>query len=171
MLPLTGGDALLREAYERVRPLAADVFVLTEASQLEVVRRVLPELEEGQLILEPSARGTANALGLAALTLLQRDPEAVMVSLPADHVVRGTAQFRRAIRAAVTAATRHQALVTIGLKPTYPATGYGYIAARRRVAGGALQVERFGRLRRDGEDLAAAAGAGRLHLGRRRLLG
>ena len=80
VLPLGGhGRPLLRETYERARSVADDVFVLTETRQREIIEAVLPEIDAEHLILEPSARGTTNAYGLAALTLSARDPDAVMV--------------------------------------------------------------------------------------------
>src|SRR6202011_2201593 len=80
VLPLGGhGRPLLRETYERARSVADDVFVLTETRQREIIEAVLPEIDSEHLILEPSARGTTNAYGLAALTLSARNADAVMV--------------------------------------------------------------------------------------------
>lgn len=130
VLPLTGhGSPLLRETYERIAPLADAVHVLTEERQVPLIRQILPELDDSQIIVEPAARGTTNALGLAALTLRERDPDAVMMSLAADHVVLGRTAYRRAVRQAAAAARATGDLVTIGLKPRYPATAYGYIEA------------------------------------------
>ncbi|HEX6347802.1 MAG TPA: sugar phosphate nucleotidyltransferase [Candidatus Dormibacteraeota bacterium] len=147
LLPLSGsGRPLLRETYERIRPLAAAVYVLTEQRQVPLIREILPELGPEHLIVEPAARGTTNALGLAALTLAQEDPEAVMVSTPADHVVRGRAEFAATIRRVSAVARASGDLVTVGLQPRYPATGLGYIEAREPVSAGrarALRVLRF----------------------------
>lgn len=123
--------------------MADEVFVLTEVRQRELIAGVLPEVDASHLILEPAARGTTNAYGLAALTLVERMPDTVMVALPADHVVRGTAQVKRAVRAAVAAAATTGNLVTVGLKPTFPSTGLGYIHAPGRVSRGTLRVRRF----------------------------
>ena len=145
VLPLSGsGKPLLRETYDRIQPLADEVLILTEQRQLPMVRDILPELEQDRFVVEPAARGTTNALGLAALTILERDPEAVMMSLPADHVIRGTGAYRKAVRAALRVAASNHALVTVGLTPTYPATGFGYIRATGTAPRtGALKVERF----------------------------
>jgi mannose-1-phosphate guanylyltransferase len=144
VLPLGGhGRPLLRETYERARSVADDVFVLTETRQREIIETVLPEIDSEHLILEPSARGTTNAYGLAALTLGARDPDAVMVAMPADHVVGGAAKARATVRAAVRAAANSDSLVTVGLKPAFPSTGLGYIHAPGRVSGGAVRVKRF----------------------------
>jgi mannose-1-phosphate guanylyltransferase len=129
-LPLSGsGRPLLAEAYERVAPLAARVFVLTEQRQAQLIADLVPDLPDGGMILEPAARGTTNALGLAAMTLLERDPEAVMISTAADHVIGDLTAFRAAMRSAAAVAERSRCLVTIGLRPRYAATGFGYIEA------------------------------------------
>lgn len=144
VLPLGDhGRPLLRATYDRARSLADEVFVLTEARQRSIIAAVLPEVDNDHLILEPQARGTTNAYGLAALTLMERDPNAVMLAMPADHVVHGTAKMARAVRKAVRAAATTDSLVTVGLKPTFPSIGLGYIHAPGRVTRGTLRVRRF----------------------------
>jgi mannose-1-phosphate guanylyltransferase len=144
VLPLGDhGRPLLRATYDRARSLADEVFVLTEARQRSIIAAVLPEVDSAHLILEPQARGTTNAYGLAALTLRERDPNGVMLALPADHVVHGTAKIARAVRTAVRAAAAKDSLVTVGLKPTFPSIGLGYIHAPGRVTDGTLRVRRF----------------------------
>lgn len=140
MLPLSGtGKPLVKETYDRIAPLADAVYVLTEARQVPLIERLVPELDNGCLIVEPAARGTTNALGLAAMTLLDRDPDAIMLSLAADHVIRGAAGYRQAVERAWRVAESSGELVAVGLRPTYPATGFGYIEAG--------DEERFGRHR------------------------
>ncbi|HSS60988.1 MAG TPA: sugar phosphate nucleotidyltransferase [Candidatus Limnocylindrales bacterium] len=144
VLPLAErGRPLLRATYDRAKSVADEVFVLTEARQREIIEAVLPEVDAGHLVLEPSARGTTNAYGLAVLTLAERVPGSVMIALPADHVVRGTAEVNRAVRTAIAAATATDTLVTVGLKPTFPSTGLGYIHAPGRTRTGTLKVRRF----------------------------
>ena len=144
MLPLgESGQPLLRETYDRASKLAREVFVLTETGQREIIQKVLPEIDSAHLILEPAARGTTNAFGLAALTLRETHPNAVMLVMPADHVVSGRAGVSKAVRAAVRAAATTDSLVTVGLKPRFPSTGLGYIHAPGRMTGGALRVKRF----------------------------
>lgn len=146
-LPLSGsGRPLVAEAYDRVSPLAARVFVLTEERQVGLISELVPELPPGGLIVEPSARGTTNALGLAALTLLNRDPDAIMVSTAADHVIGRLPAFQQAVLSAAAIAERSRQLVTIGLPPRYAATGFGYIEAGEEVRVGgeiARRVSRF----------------------------
>jgi mannose-1-phosphate guanylyltransferase len=143
-LPLgVGGRALLRDTYDRIQGLADDVFVVTELRQQEIIQTVLPEIDVKHLIIEPTARGTTNAYGLAALTISDQYPDAVMVAMASDHVVRGRAAVTKAVRAAVRAATSTKSLVLFGLKPTFPSTGLGYIHAPRRGPAGTMRVERF----------------------------
>jgi mannose-1-phosphate guanylyltransferase len=147
VLPLSGsGRPLVAEAYERVAPLARQVLVLTEQRQVALIRELVPEVGADSLIVEPSARGTTNALGLAALTLLERDRDAVMVSTAADHVIGRLPAFQSAVRSAAVIAQRSRRLVTIGLTPRYAATGFGYIEAGPEVdvdGESARQVVRF----------------------------
>ncbi|HKT82940.1 MAG TPA: sugar phosphate nucleotidyltransferase [Solirubrobacterales bacterium] len=140
------GKPLVRETYERVRPLVDQVVVLTETAQVKKLREVLPELHKGDFIVEPVARGTTSAYGLAALTLQERDPDAILACFPADHVVTRPAAFRQAVRSAVKVARAADAIVLVGLEPEHPATGLGYIKAGEhvRAAGvSAYRVERF----------------------------
>jgi mannose-1-phosphate guanylyltransferase/mannose-6-phosphate isomerase len=144
VLPLGDrGRPLLRATYDRAAALADEVFVVTEARQREITRTVLPEVDDAHLILEPTARGTTNAYGLAALTLAERVPGAVTVTLPADHVVHGSAEVAKAVKSAIRAAASGDNLVTVGLKPTFPSTGLGYIHAPGRLSKGTLRVRRF----------------------------
>jgi mannose-1-phosphate guanylyltransferase/mannose-6-phosphate isomerase len=143
-LPLGGGGrALLRDTYDRVRGLADEIYVVTEHVQRGIIREVLPEIDDAHLILEPVARGTTNAYGLAALTIEDRHPGAVMVAMASDHVVRGRAAITMAVRAALKAAETTDSLVLFGLKPTFPSTGLGYIHAPRRGPAGTLRVASF----------------------------
>jgi mannose-1-phosphate guanylyltransferase len=144
VLPLGAhGEPLLRATYDRATSLADEVFVLTEARQRPIIEAVLPEVDLEHLILEPQARGTTNAYGLATLMLMERDPSTVVLTLPADHVVRGTAKIAKAAKTAVRAADTKGVLVTVGLKPTFPSTGLGYIHAPGRMTDGTLRVKRF----------------------------
>ena len=128
LLALQKGSApLLRQTYERIRSLVDEVHVVTERSQVDSICEVLPELTPDHIIIEPVARGTASALGLAAMTLAQRDAGAVMLSIPADHIVGDGRRFGQTIRRVVKLASQSSQLVTVGLTPYYPATGFGYI--------------------------------------------
>ncbi|GAC1656098.1 MAG: mannose-1-phosphate guanylyltransferase [Candidatus Dormibacteraceae bacterium] len=142
LLDLTGdGRSLLEQTRDRIAPLVDQVLILTEARQVDLIQAQVGGLQEDDFIIEPTARGTANALGLAAMTIVARDPEAMLVCLPADHVISGDEEYRAAVAVAVAAAAGGS-LVTIGLKPTYPATGFGYIRVGERI-GDAYKVDEF----------------------------
>lgn len=125
---LTGsGQSLLRGTWSRLVPLVGDRFVVvTGAAHQDAVRRQLPMLPPDAVVAEPSPRDSMPAIGLAAAILERRDPEAVLGSFAADHVITETRAFEAAVREAVVLAEQGE-LVTIGIEPTYAATGFGYI--------------------------------------------
>ncbi len=142
-LRIAGRDPMLLETVRRVRPLVAPrrMTLVADADQTRQARKLLPRLPRSSFLVEPAARNTAPALMLATARVWLDDPEAVVVALPADHLIRDQARYLRALRAAVEAAAREEALVTFGVRPTYPATGYGYIRHDRdrgRRIGGAV---------------------------------
>ncbi|MCA0146238.1 mannose-1-phosphate guanylyltransferase [Blastococcus sp. LR1] len=125
-----GAHSLLVEANRRVRAVVpADcVWVCTAARYADQVRAALPELAEGRLILEPEPRDTANAVGLAAALVADVDPDAELAVVSADHVIRPLERFAEVLGTAFDAlADRPRALVTLGITPTAPATGFGYV--------------------------------------------
>ncbi|MCF6735443.1 mannose-1-phosphate guanylyltransferase [Blastococcus sp. KM273129] len=122
--------SLLAEAWERLRTVlpAENVWVCTAARYADQVRVALPELLADRLVLEPVARDTANAVGLAAALVADVDPEAELAVVSADHVIRPVERFADSLRTAFDAlADRPRALVTLGIRPTAPATGFGYV--------------------------------------------
>ncbi|NPA91907.1 MAG: NTP transferase domain-containing protein [Chloroflexi bacterium] len=127
-LRFNGERTLLQESYARVDPLAPPdhVYVVTNHRFLEQVHQQLPAVPPSNLLGEPIGRNTAPAIGWAAVVLQQRDPDAVMAVLTADHIISKVDAFRRALRAAVDVANEGR-IVTLGIEPTEPATGYGYI--------------------------------------------
>jgi len=125
---LTGtGRTMLQATVDRLAPLAGDRFlVVTGQAHLEAVSAQLPELDPARILAEPSPRDSMAAIGLAAAMLERRDPQAVLGAFAADHVVTDPDAFRACVRLAVEVA-RDDWLVTIGIEPTYPATGFGYL--------------------------------------------
>lgn len=125
---LTGsGRSLLQGTYDRLAPAVEDRFlVVTGKAHRDAVADQLPELASGAIIAEPSARDSMAAIGLAAALLERRDPDAVMGSFAADHVIGDAEEFRRTVAVAVEAA-RDDWLVTIGIEPTHASTAFGYI--------------------------------------------
>ena len=125
-----GSHSLLAEAYDRVRSVVGPdcVWVCTAARYADQVRAALPELAAGRLILEPEPRDTANAVGLAAALVADVDPDAELAVVSADHVIRPVERFARVLGTAFDAlADRPRSLVTLGITPTSPATGFGYV--------------------------------------------
>jgi len=128
MLTLGGERTLFQLAVDRLKGLFAPdhIFVVTVAEQAELLQKQCPELDAHNFLLEPMPRGTASVVGLAAIALRQRDPQAVITILTADHLIPNVKAFQSTIQAAMQVA-RQGYLVTLGIHPTYAATGYGYI--------------------------------------------
>lgn len=163
-LQLAGERTLLQDTYERCRPLVPPerVWVVTNERLAAGTREQLPDLPAGNVLIEPCARNTGPCVGLAAWRLLQDDPEAVMAVLPADHVIRPDDVFRTALLGAVRLVGEDgNRLVLFGVRPTYAATGYGYIERGERLASGdAHQVATF-REKPDVETAGRYVAAGR----------
>ncbi len=129
-LRLIGDRTMFQHAVDRLGPLFPEsrIYVVTSPPIAEVLRPQVPGLPAENFILEPSGRDSAPAAGLAAIWLLRRDPDAVMVMLTADHYIVDAVQYRAALAAAAELASGGT-IVTLGIRPTYPATGFGYIRA------------------------------------------
>ncbi|HEX2767382.1 MAG TPA: sugar phosphate nucleotidyltransferase [Candidatus Limnocylindria bacterium] len=145
LLALTGETSLLQQTVARLSGLLEpkDIYVITAAAHVRATREQLPQLPEDNVLGEPLARSTAVAAGLAGV-LARRDSDEVALVLPADHFVADPPAFIEALREAARAAERGY-LVTLGVKPTHPATGYGYIKVGKRLhpAVPTALVERF----------------------------
>jgi mannose-1-phosphate guanylyltransferase len=129
LLTLLGKKSFLQETVDRVLPLvpAKNIFVITNEAQLPEVRKQLPKIPKANLIAEPIGRDTTAAVTLGAALVGARSTTGVMAVLPADHVIPEEKKFQQVLADAFDLASRGQAIVTIGIKPTEPATGYGYI--------------------------------------------
>jgi mannose-1-phosphate guanylyltransferase len=127
-LALAGERTMLQEAVERIEPLtpAERILIITNREYCELARKQVPQLPAENIIGEIMGRGTAPAIGLAAVLLARRDPDATMVVLTADHLIAQRDRFRQAIAAAAEVAGGGR-LVTLGIAASYPETGYGYI--------------------------------------------
>lgn len=128
-LPLIGEKTLLGATVERIAPLVAPwrLVVITGRDQADAVLASLPGLPPDHLVAEPAGRNTAPAVAVGAVWARRRDPEAVLLVVPSDAWVGDEAAYRAALAAAVEAAGREEALITIGVVPTRPETGYGYL--------------------------------------------
>jgi len=139
---------MLQEAYRRIAPLVPDdkIFAVTNEAYADVVRQQIPEVPATNIIGEPEGHGTAPCIGLSALYLRRLDPEAVMAVLTADHYIEKAHELRRALEAAAQVAEEGH-LVTLGIQPDRPATGYGYIRRGEKLAEVSglevYQVEKF----------------------------
>ncbi len=147
-LDLLGSRTMLQETVDRIRPLIPldRVLVVVGEEHADTVRTQVDGLPAENIVVEPGPRGTAPCIGLAAAVLIGRDPEATMAVCPADHIIADAAGFRQALAAAAQVA-QDKYLVTLGIEPDHPHTGYGYIqrgASLGKVLGtAAFEVKRF----------------------------
>jgi len=146
LMSVFGGRSMLQRTVERVLPLRPEhILVVTNELQAEETARQLASLDKGviSVLAEPLSRNTAPAIGLAAAVIERDDPTAVMAVLPADHYITDEEEFRRTLLLAEQAAANWN-LVTLGIVPTSPETGYGYIEADMgRGRDGLFPVRRF----------------------------
>jgi len=133
LLSITGGNSMIRETINRVLPLIdlSDVFISTTEDLFNSIKDALPEMDYLNYILEPVGRDTAACVGLAAVVLEHRykDPNTTMITLPIDHIIKDSEIFLEVIKEACVLARETGNLITIGIKPSRPETGYGYICA------------------------------------------
>ncbi len=149
LLNIVGRETMLRATAERLRPMfpAGNIWVVTNLEQAAAVRRELPRLPASHILPEPVGRNTAAAIGLAALHLARRYDDALMAVLPADHFIADAPAYLRVVRAALELAAVPGNLVVLGIPPTRPDTGFGYIErgepAGRFANAAAYAVRRF----------------------------
>lgn len=129
LLPIVGDSAMLAQTVERLQGLVPpeNIFVITNVEQRDAVLESCPSLLPGRVIGEPMGRDTAAAVGLAALLVDHEEKDAAFALLPADHVIEDGAGFRSVLNSSFETAEKNDFLVTIGIKPTFPSTGYGYL--------------------------------------------
>ncbi len=128
-LNLIGEKTMLQLTVERIKDLVgiSDTYVVAGAEFKEIILAQVPQLPEENIIIEPFGRDTAAAIGLAALVLGQKNPGEVMIVLPADHYIGNVRLFQEVLRSAAATAGRGDKIVTLGITPHSPETGYGYI--------------------------------------------
>jgi len=151
LLKLVSSKTLLEETVLRIKPLSSspsNLLILTNHEQIPGIRKALPRFPKGSLIPEPAKRDTAPAAALATALALRTHPNAVLALLPADAVIGKHPIFRSQLAAAARAAAVSPSFVTLGIKPSYPATGFGYLhlggKTLEQVKGGPfLKVRRF----------------------------
>ena len=123
------GRTLIQSTYDRFLPICPpeNILVVTNDAYADLVREQLPTLTDDQILVEPMRKNTAPALAYAAAKIAKRDPDACMVAAPSDHIILNEANFINDLSAALAFADHNNVLATIGIKPTRPDTGYGYI--------------------------------------------
>ena len=129
LLDIVSAKTIIQETVERIAPLIPEenILIVTGESHADELMRQVPRIPRENIIVEPLGRNTAPCIGLAALHIKRKSPHAVMVVLPADHLITDASRFRRLLSSACKIANRGDCLLTIGIKPTSPETGYGYI--------------------------------------------
>ena len=146
-LDLTGGGSMLAVTWRRLSRIVPEdrILVLTVEEQLDLVLRELPRIERGNIFVEPVGRSTAPSLAVAGAMVMARGAEEPLLCCPADHLIENDDAFASDVAKAAEAAEAHDVLVTFGIRPVAPATGYGYIEAGEPIAEGVdiLRVVRF----------------------------
>ena len=148
-LNLFGTDSLLQSTIKRFSIFTAtdNIYVVSGRSQAEVLEQQTTMLPKANLIYEPVGKNTLPCIGLAAMFAERENPDGVMVVTPSDHLIENDELFRDTVLAAVKIADEQNGIVTIGITPTYPATGYGYVQTAEDITGSEIikqfKVERF----------------------------
>jgi mannose-1-phosphate guanylyltransferase len=145
MLALDGDRTMIQQTVERLRPLAPEscFWIITNEHLRDGIAKQLAKVDKRHIIAEPAARNTAPAIGLAAFILLRTDPEAVIGMFPSDHVITNPAKFHKNLKSAVRLAVEDGYIVVVGICPTRPETGYGYIELGEKLPGDIRRVHRF----------------------------
>jgi mannose-1-phosphate guanylyltransferase len=135
LLDIVSSKTMIQETVDRLDGLVEDENIIVVVGELhfEDINKQLAQVPTENILVEPEGRNTAPCIGLAAAHIRARDKNAVMVVLPADHLIKNAGRFRKVVQAAVEAAQREKALVTIGIEPTFPETGYGYVHIGEKV--------------------------------------
>lgn len=145
-LSLTGGGkTMIQLTVERLSPMVEmeDIYIVTNQDYVELVKEQLPGIPHSNILAEPAARNTAPCIALAAAVISRKYEEALMLVLPSDHLIKYTEMFLDVLGRAGETAEKGNNLVTIGITPTYPETGYGYIQFAASKEQGVYRVDRF----------------------------
>lgn len=138
------GETMIRKTVKRLSPIveAEDIFIVTNAAYTELVKEQLPDIPAENILAEPCARNTAPCISFAAAVIGRKYDDAIMLVLPSDHLIGYENIYIKTLKKAVSVAENGKNLVTIGITPTYPETGYGYINFGKE-CGDAYEVEKF----------------------------
>ena len=145
LLALDGRQTMIQQTVARLLPLASakQIWVITNEDSRPEILRQLTKTKKEQIIAEPVGRNTAPAIGIAAFILQRTDPDAMIGLFPSDHVISNADRFREVVREAIEVASSGENVVVLGIEPTRPETGYGYIEAGSLASGSARHVRRF----------------------------
>jgi mannose-1-phosphate guanylyltransferase len=145
LLALDGKQTMIQQTVARLLPLASpkNFWIIANEDSRPAILKQLPKLPRTQVLAEPAARNTAPAIGLAAFLLLREDPDAVLGLFPSDHVIGDEKRYRETIELGVEIAAAGPNIVVLGIRPTRPETGYGYIETGGASVKDALRVRRF----------------------------
>ncbi|MFT6081756.1 MAG: mannose-1-phosphate guanylyltransferase [Planctomycetota bacterium] len=139
LLPLAGGKPMIAAAIDRLSGICEpeNIWIVTNRAQKKAVGKLLLDFPIEQVLIEPEPRDTAPCIAFAMATIAARDPEATLIVLPADQVIDPVPEFERMVARAQALASDGETLVTFGIPPTFPATGYGYIELGEAINGAA----------------------------------
>ncbi|NEV95019.1 mannose-1-phosphate guanylyltransferase [Psychroflexus sp. YR1-1] len=139
------GKSLLQHTFLRLAKLvpARQILILTNSEYVDLVNQQLPDIDNSQVIAEPAMRNTAPCILLSALKINKENPEARMIVAPSDHWIEDEAAFAKDVHLAFEACSQQDLLMTLGIKPTFPNTGYGYIKYRKEDSEVVKRVEKF----------------------------
>lgn len=136
---------LLQQTVSRLKGLVQNknIIVVTNKLQAPDVRKQLPQVNRKDIIPEPLMKNTAAAVGVAATIINKKDPDGLIIVLPADQLMENESRFKKTLKIAVDLAKTKDVMVTIGVKPTFVSTGFGYIKAGKRLKGNIFKVDKF----------------------------
>ena len=139
------GETLIQKTYSRLSKMvpAENILILTNEAYNELVLQQLPEIKQEQVLLEPAMRNTAPCILYASLKIKKQNPDAVMIVAPSDHWIEDETAFLADLALAFDCASKEEVLMTLGIKPTFPNTGYGYIEYDKSASSPVKKVERF----------------------------
>lgn len=128
-LNISGNKSMIQQAVARLERLMSidHVFIVTNEMYAELIRMQIPHLQQENILIEPVGRNTAPCIGFAAVQIERKFPDSTMIVLPSDHIIKDEDEFLRSLQVATEVAARNENIVTLGITPLYPETGYGYM--------------------------------------------
>ena len=138
-------NTLIEQTLKRFVPLVKkeNIFIVSLKKQFTLFKKFLPSFPKKNLILEPAQRNTAACLALSAFYLYKKNPKSIMIVTPADNSIDSNKKFQKNLKMALTLASQHDVLITLGTRPTFPSTAYGYIEREQKFNTHAFKVRRF----------------------------